>query len=119
MAPVTWLAEMHSQVPFMGVQTAADGSRSLVVSGGFDLALGQVVVLRLACSHAALAICVFGFSTANVFYVCMSCHSMHLPHIPICSLQDALCLLMSLLQCGRFCLHVLAKYVLCYLPEGR
>ena len=29
MAPVTWLAEVHSQHPFMGVQTAADGSRSL------------------------------------------------------------------------------------------
>ena len=31
MAPVTWLAEVHSQHPFMGVQTAADGSRSLVL----------------------------------------------------------------------------------------
>ena len=31
MAPVTWLADVHSQHPFMGVQTAADGSRSLVL----------------------------------------------------------------------------------------
>ena len=31
LAPVTWLAEVHTQHPFMGVQTAADGSRSLVL----------------------------------------------------------------------------------------
>lgn len=31
LAPVTWMAEVHSQHPFMGVQTAADGSRSLVL----------------------------------------------------------------------------------------
>jgi hypothetical protein len=31
LAPVTWLAEVHTQHPFMGVQIAADGSRSLVL----------------------------------------------------------------------------------------
>jgi hypothetical protein len=31
LAPVTWLAEVHSQHPFLGVQTAADGRRSLVL----------------------------------------------------------------------------------------
>ena len=31
MAPVTWMAEVHSQHPFMGVHIAADGSRSLVL----------------------------------------------------------------------------------------
>ena len=31
MAPVTWLAEVHSQHPCMRVQTAADGSCSLVL----------------------------------------------------------------------------------------
>ena len=29
LAPVTWLAEVHPQHPFMGVQTAADGGCSL------------------------------------------------------------------------------------------
>ena len=31
MAPVTWLAEVHSQHPSLCVQTAADGNRSLVL----------------------------------------------------------------------------------------
>ena len=31
MTPVTWLAEVHSQHPFLGVQLAADGRRSLVL----------------------------------------------------------------------------------------
>ena len=31
MAPVTWLAEVPSQHPFMDVQTAADDSRSIVL----------------------------------------------------------------------------------------
>jgi len=31
LAPASWLAEVHSQHPFLGVQQAADGSRSLVV----------------------------------------------------------------------------------------
>ena len=31
LTPVTWLAEVHSQHPFLGVHTAADGRRSLVL----------------------------------------------------------------------------------------
>jgi hypothetical protein len=31
LAPSSWLAEVHSQHPFLGVQQAADGSRSLVI----------------------------------------------------------------------------------------